>query len=132
MGLFDDSEDGQGLGEFLNEMMMKARETQYIQRWYTLTNGAYVELSAIEPEDRTPAQQVVMSFLEELGHLSVTSLGWCDKSDDPMHTEQLKTEMRAAAIEMKREWDELCASGAGDGSYEEVNLFIKKTVEGIQ
>lgn len=134
MGLFDmlngDSDDGQGFGEFMNEMMNRARESQYITRWYTLANGVYVELSAIEPENRTANQNVVMEFLENIGHFSVSSLGWCDKHEDPLHVEEHKTEMRAAAIEAKQDWDRQCAENPESG-FEEVNHWMTKAVESI-
>lgn len=132
MGLFD-SEDtgdfGDMLGEALNEMMNRAREAQFMQRWYVLANGAYGKIAAIEPELRTDAQNVFTAFMEELSHQSVCSLGWCDKDADPFHVEEHKITMRAAAVDMEREWEELCKSG--DPSYAEVNQYIDNLIKGI-
>lgn len=132
MGLFD-SEDEQDFGSFLgdalNEMMNKAREAQFMQRWYVLANGAYGKIAAMEPEHRTAAQNVFTQFMEELSHQAVSSLGWCDKNDDPFHVEEHKTAMRASALEMEKEWTELCANG--DPSYAEVNQYIDNVIKGI-
>lgn len=132
MGLFDseDTDDfGDMLGETMNELMSRAREAQYMQRWYSLANGAYSKIAAIEPELRTDAQNTITAFMEELSHQTICSLGWCDKQDDPFHVEEHKIVMRAAAMEVQKEWEERCSTG--DPSYAEVNQYIDNLIKGI-
>ena len=134
MGLFDEDEnlpdpEEMTIKDAINELMSRAREGQFIQRWYVLANGAYGKIMAMEPECRTADQDVFVRFMEKLTHQVVCSLGWCDKLDDPFHVEEHKTSMRVAALEMEKEWTELCATG--DPSYAEVNQYIDNVIKGI-
>jgi hypothetical protein len=129
----DGESDDSGINIF--EMIAnRKREMDYAERMFTLVNSVYIQMAIMEPEHRTPDQEAVMRFIENVSHVTSRSLGMCT-DDDPMHEQEHFARMRTDAFEANRLWQERKAQVIDDPEAteycEKVDKYVSDAVKGI-